>query len=318
MEAASSTTSAPVVDLKPKPNSTTDQKETAVQLDFDALKAKYDKIKSAYNALKKEESAALRKYRQESEIRAYAAELIKLQHYLETHAKRMIVVVEGRDAAGKGSVIRRLTRFMNQKHCRVVALGKPTEEQRTQWFFQKYISQFPRGGEVVVFDRSWYNRAMVEPVFNFCTEEEHQNFMRGVVGFEKDLVRQGTILIKLYLSVSKEEQAKRFEVRHNDPLEQWKLSEVDLQAQEMWEQFSEVKYEMLKRTHTSETPWTIVRSDHKHLARLNAIRVILNTVPYENRDTNLNYVPDKKVIRSGALELERLTQQRIKKGHFVN
>ncbi len=136
----------------------------------------------------------------------------------------MIIIFEGRDAAGKGGTIRRVTRYMNEKHYRVVALGKPTAEQRTQWFFQKYVAQFPRGGEIVLFDRSWYNRAMVEPALGFCTELEHKNFMRGVVGFEKDLARQGTVLLKLYFSVTKEEQARRFERRKTDPLRQWKLT----------------------------------------------------------------------------------------------
>ena len=162
----------------------------------------------------------------------------------------MIVLFEGRDAAGKGGTIRRVTRYMNEKHYRVVALGRPTEEQRSQWYFQRYVAQFPSGGEIVLFDRSWYNRAMVEPVFGFCTDEEYDHFMRGVTGFEKDLVRQGTVLVKLYFSVTKDEQARRFARRRDDPLRQWKLSEVDMQAQDRWDDFTERKYQMLKRTST--------------------------------------------------------------------
>ena len=242
---------------------------------------------------------------------------IRLQKYLEETGTRMIILFEGRDAAGKGGTIRRVTRYMNEKHYRVVALGKPTEEQRTQWFFQRYVSQLPRGGEVVLFDRSWYNRAMVEPVFGFCTKDDYKNFMRGVVGFEKDLSRNGIILIKLYFSVTKEEQARRFDRRKNDPLRQWKLSEVDLQAQERWDDFTNQKYEMLKRTHSTHSPWTIIRSDNKHLARLNAMRVILNAVPYD-RNTSLNFVPDHEIVVSGAREIELMEAQRMLSGKFVD
>ena len=187
----------------------------------------------------------LRRYRKlikrddrENELMPYQVELLRLQEHLERHDKRMIVLFEGRDAAGKGGTIRRVTRYMNEKHYRVVAMGKPTAEQLTQWYLQKYVAEFPRGGEMVLFDRSWYNRAMVEPVFGFCTDREYTDFMRGVVGFEKDLVRQGTIFVKLYFSVTKEEQQRRFDRRRDDPLRQWKLSEIDVQAQEHWDDFT--------------------------------------------------------------------------------
>ena len=259
----------------------------------------------------------LKKYEQEEELKPFQAELIRLQQYLEDHEKKMIILFEGRDAAGKGGTIRRVTRYMNEKHYRVVALGKPTEEQRTQWYFQKYISQFPRGGEIVLFDRSWYNRAMVERVFGFCNETEYEHFMYGVTGFERDLVRQGTILLKLYFSVTKEEQARRFERRKTDPLRQWKLSEVDLQAQERWDDFTNVKYEMLKRTHTIEAPWSVIRSNDKHLARLNAIKTILNSVPYPRLDPSLDFRSDSSVVISGSRELEKMEAQRIQSGHFI-
>jgi polyphosphate kinase 2 len=206
---------------------------------------------------------------------------------------------------------------MNEKHFRVVALGKPTENQRTQWFFQRYVTQFPRGGEVVLFDRSWYNRAVVEPIFGFCTPEEYNNFMRGVTGFEKDLVRQGTILVKLYFSVTREEQARRFERRKTDPLRQWKLSEVDLQAQERWDDFTNQKYEMLKKTHTTHAPWTVIRSNDKYLARINAMKVILNSVPYVRGDEEIDFVPDPDVVISGAREVEIMEAERLKKGRFT-
>ncbi len=260
---------------------------------------------------------ALRRYVREQTLKPYQAELIKMQQYLEESRTRMIILFEGRDAAGKGGTIRRVTRYMNEKHYRVVALGKPTEHERTQWFFQRYIQHFPRAGEVVLFDRSWYNRAMVEPVFGFCSEKDYKNFMRGVTGFEKDLVRQGTVLIKLYFSVTKDEQNRRFERRKADPLRQWKLSEVDVQAQERWDEFTNVKYEMLKRTHTTHAPWKIIRSNDKHKARLNAIKVILNSVPYERMDDSLDFVPDPDIVISGSRELEKMEAQRLRAGKFL-
>jgi polyphosphate kinase 2 len=254
----------------------------------------------------------------EKNLKPFQAELILMQKYLEQSQRRMIILFEGRDASGKGGTIRRVTRYMNEKHYRVVALGKPNDAARTQWFFQRYVEQFPRGGEVVLFDRSWYNRAMVEPVFGFCTPEEYQVFIKGVVGFERDLVRQGTIMVKLYFSVPKEEQARRFERRKNDVLRQWKLSEVDLQAQERWDDFTNQKYEMLKRTHSNHSPWTVIRSINKHEARLNAMRTILNSVPYERGNTEIDYVPNPDVVISGSREVEQMEAERIRRGKFTH
>ena len=268
-------------------------------------------------SLKRTTKKAVRRYRREEELKPFQAELLQVQRYLEEKQRRMIILFEGRDAAGKGGTIRRVTRYMNEKHYRIVALGKPTEEQKTQWYYQKYVSQFPRAGEIVLFDRSWYNRAMVERVFSFCTEKEYYDFMRGVVGFERDLVRQDTILVKLYFSVTKDEQARRFERRKTDPLRQWKLSEVDVQAQDRWDDFTNVKYEMLKRTHTIDSPWTVVRSNDKHLARLNAIKVVLNAVPYERLDTSLDFALDENVIVSGSRELEMMDVERVRSGKFA-
>lgn len=284
--------------------------------DVKALLADNQRLKAALEKRKLNEKKAMRRYRSEEELKPYQAELIRLQQHLEASRTRMIILFEGRDAAGKGGTIRRVTRYMNEKHYRVVALGKPTDHERSQWFFQKYVRQFPRGGEIVLFDRSWYNRAMVEPVFGFCTDMEYQNFMRGVGGFEKDLVRQGTVLIKLYFSVTKEEQARRFNRRKTDPLRQWKLSEVDVQAQERWEDFTNVKHEMLKQTHTTHAPWTIIRSNDKHLARLNAMRVILNSVRYSRLDPELDFVPDPRIVVSGSRELEMMEAQRLGSGKF--
>lgn len=282
------------------------------------LVAEHRQTQQALDELRRQERKARRRYREELELRPYQAELLKLQQHLERHNRRMIVLFEGRDAAGKGGTIRRVTRYMNEKHYRVVALGKPTEEQRSQWYFQRYVQQFPTGGEIVLFDRSWYNRAMVEPVFGFCTEVEYRNFMKGVVGFEKDLVRQGTILVKLYFSVSKAEQQRRFDRRRHDPLRQWKLSEVDVQAQEHWDEFTEMKYKMLKRTSTADAPWMVVRSEVKHRARLEATKVILDAVDYEDRADDLDFVPDPHVVSSGAKELEAMEAQRIRGGRFTD
>jgi len=257
------------------------------------------------------------KHMQEKELKPYQAELIKLQKHLDNTKQRMIILFEGRDAAGKGGTIRRVTRYMNEKHYRVIAMGKPTEHQLTQWYFQKYVAEFPRGGEIALFDRSWYNRAMVEPVFNFCTEQQYKDFMRGVVGFEKDLVRQGTLLVKLYFSVTKDIQKERFDSRTDDPLKQWKLSEVDVQAQERWDDFTKVKYEMLKRTHTSHAPWTLIRSADKHLCRLNALKVILNSVDYEGFNEELDYDMDDKIVVSGSREIDRMDRQLKKKGKYI-
>jgi len=278
----------------------------------------YRKLKKENRRLKKIKKKAVLRYKQEQELKPFQGELIKMQQYLEETNQRMIILFEGRDAAGKGGTIRRIVRYMNEKHYRVVALGKPSDVQKTQWYFQRYVEQFPRGGEVVIFDRSWYNRAMVEPVFKFCTPEEYESFMESVQLFEKVLVMEGTILIKIYLSITKEEQARRFEKRQRDPLRQWKLSEIDLQAQDKWDKFTEMKYKMLKATHTHYAPWVVIRSDNKHLTRLNAIKVILNRVDYPNRDPNLDFRVDDRMVISGAREIERMEEDLLIQGKFIS
>lgn len=287
------------------------------QVELDTLLQDYANLKQQQGSMDEEARKLLKKHQREQELIPYQAELIQMQRHLEKTGQRMIILFEGRDAAGKGGTIRRVTRYMNEKHYRVVALGKPSEVQKTQWYFQKYITQFPRGGEIVLFDRSWYNRAMVEPAFGFCSDEEYKNFMRGVTGFEKDLVRQGTILVKLYFSVTKEIQKQRFDRRKNDPLRKWKLSEVDVQAQDLWDEFTNLKYEMLDNTHSNKSPWVVIRSDNKHLCRLNAMKVILNAVNYEKVNTELDYVPDPEIVVSGSREIERMEAERIKKGKFT-
>jgi len=283
------------------------------EVDLELFIYAFQELKSS----KSIENKAKVKYFRAEGLKPYQAELIKLQKYLEKTNKKMIILFEGRDAAGKGGTIRRITRYMNEKHYRVVALGKPTKEQQSQWFYQKYVTQFPSAGEIVLFDRSWYNRAMVESVFGFCTKKEYEDFMRGVKGFEKDIIRQGTTLVKLYFSVTKKEQARRFDKRKTDPLRQWKLSEIDVQAQEKWDDFTNTKYEMLKQTHGHKNPWTVLRSVDKHKARLEAIKIILNSIDYDGRNEELDYTSDPAVVISGSREIEIMEAQQVKKGKFV-
>ena len=257
------------------------------------------------------------KHQQESSLRPYQAELIKLQEHLENTQQKMIILVEGRDAAGKGGSIRRITRYMNEKHYRVVALGKPSDVQTSQWYFQRYVEQFPRGGEIVLFDRSWYNRAMVEPIFGFCSQEQYSTFMKTVPQFEADLVEHGIIFHKIYFSVSKNEQAKRFKERETNQLKMWKLSEIDVQMQEKWDEFTEMKYQMLKQTHTHVSPWAVIRSNDKYLARMNAIKSILNKVDYEGRNMSLDYTVDNNIYYSGAHEIELMENQLRETGKFI-
>ncbi|WP_309496097.1 polyphosphate kinase 2 [Sulfurovum sp.] len=290
------------------------------QFEIDGNMVSLEELIEGYSESKAQKntgSKAVHKRKNEQALKPYQAELIKLQRHLEETNQKMIILFEGRDAAGKGGTIRRVTRYMNEKHYRIVALGKPTEEQKTQWFYQKYISHFPRGGEIVLFDRSWYNRAMVESVFGFCTQKEYDDFMKGVKGFEKDLTRQGIVLIKLYYSVTKDEQARRFERRKTDPLRQWKLSEIDVQAQDRWDDFTETKYNMLKQTHSHNAPWTVIRSNNKQQARIESLKVILNSINYQDRDKNLNYSLNPDIVISGAREIEIMEAQRTSGGKFI-
>jgi len=282
--------------------------------ELDALRSEVKRLdEERAVAIEERDKLALTRNK-DSLLHPYQIELLALQRHLEATKTPMIVVFEGRDASGKGGTIRRITRFMNEKRYRVVALGKPTPQQRTQWYFQRYVNHFPAGGEIILFDRSWYNRAIVEPVFGFCTKDEYRAFLRGVVGFEKDVVRQGTVLVKLYFSVDKTTQAKRFERRRNDPLRQWKLSEVDLQAQEYWDDFTDMKHRMLERTSTGTAPWTIIRSNSKPKARLNTMKVILNSIDYMGRNPDLNFKVDPEIVVSGAEELDRMDQERDRLG----
>jgi polyphosphate kinase 2 len=257
------------------------------------------------------------KYLEDLSLRPYQAELIKLQEHLENKKQKMIILIEGRDAAGKGGSIRRITRYMNEKHYRVVALGKPSNVQQSQWYFQRYVEQFPRGGEIVLFDRSWYNRAMVEPIFDFCTQQQYSTFMKTVPQFEEDLVEHGIIFHKIYFSVSKDVQASRFNERETNQLKKWKLSEIDVQMQEKWDEFTEMKYQMLKQTHSHTSQWSVIRSNEKHRAHLNAVKSILNKVDYEGRNMSLDYTVDPEIYYSGAREIELMENHLREKGKFI-
>ncbi|MDR2852209.1 MAG: polyphosphate kinase 2 [Burkholderiaceae bacterium] len=211
-------------------------------------------------------------------------ELLKLQAWVRETGKRMIILFEGRDAAGKGGTIKRFMEHLNPRGARVVALEKPSDTERSQWYFQRYVMHLPAAGEIVLFDRSWYNRAGVERVMGFCTNEEYHEFMREAPEFERHLVSSGITLIKFWFSVSREEQRRRFEERKLHPLKQWKLSPIDMASLDKWDQYTEAKEVMFAQTDTADSPWTVIRSDCKKRARLNAMRFVLHKVPYASRD----------------------------------
>ncbi len=276
------------------------------------------KVLKVLNKKDKEEivQAVLEKYYDAEELKPYQAELIKMQRHLELTGKKMVILFDGRDASGKGGTIRRVTRYMNEKRYHTVALGKPNEQQKTELHIKRYIEHFPHAGEIVLFDRSWYNRALVEPVMGFCTQNQYKRFLKKVISYEKNFLEDDgkTILIKIYFSVSKEEQARRFERRKNDPLRQWKLSEVDLQAQDLWDEFTEKKYILLQKTHSKKTPWYIIRSDDKHLARRETMKVILNSVKYRGRSRKLDFVLNPDIVIPGDKELKSMEKQLKKYG----
>jgi len=218
----------------------------------------------------------------EEELERLQVELVKLQEWIKHKGLKVVVVFEGRDAAGKGGVIKRITQRLNPRVCRVVALGTPTEKDKTQWYFQRYAASLPAAGEMVLFDRSWYNRAGVERVMGFCTELEYQEFLRSCPEFERMLVRSGTILVKYWFSVSNEEQERRFKQRIDDPVKRWKLSPMDLESRRRWVEYSKAKDMMFAHTDIKQAPWYVVDADDKRRARLNCIRHLLSMVPYED------------------------------------
>lgn len=222
---------------------------------------------------------ALRYEAYEREIEKLQVQLVQLQTWVINNQEKVVVLFEGRDAAGKGGAIRRVTHHLNPRYYRLVALPKPTEEENTQWYFQRYVSHLPIKGEMVFFDRSWYNRAVVEPVNGFCTEKQYKQFMSQVNEFESMLVDAGITLIKFYFSISKEEQARRFDEIKTNPLKRWKLSPVDDKAQELWDEYTKYKVEMFDKTNTKKCPWTIINANRKTEARIKAINHILKVIP---------------------------------------
>lgn len=240
----------------------------------------------------------------EKELKTLQIELLKMQNYIKEKGLKVMLIFEGRDAAGKGGTIKRITEHLNPRGARVVALDKPSDTEKTQWYFQRYTHHLPAAGEIVLFDRSWYNRAGVEPVMGFCTQEEHKEFLHEVPEYERMLVNSDIIMLKFYISVSKKEQAKRFNRRKSDPLKQYKLSPVDEKSQGMWDKYTIAKYSMLLASHTTHAPWTIIRSDNKKKARINTIRHILGHIEYPGKIKTKYLKPEKKILISGDQEIK--------------
>ncbi|NNE65815.1 MAG: polyphosphate kinase 2 [Pyrinomonadaceae bacterium] len=234
----------------------------------------------------------------ENELEKLQIELVKLQRWVQETNRRVAILFEGRDAAGKGGSIRRFVEHLNPRAMRIVALPKPTEEELGQWYFQRYVKTLPNRGELVFFDRSWYNRAVVEPVNGFCTDEEYQRYMRQVPEFEHMLYEDGIDLIKFWFSISKEEQLKRFESRKDNPLKQWKLSPIDAKAQELWDRYTHYKELMFSKTHTTYSPWIIVRANTKKTARLESMKHVLSSLDYKGNDNpTTSLVPDPNTVQ---------------------
>ncbi len=270
------------------------------------LKEKLDDLEEKIHKLRTKEGVkgllkqkkirkVLRDIAYEDELRKLQIELIKMQNWVYENKKRLMIIYEGRDAAGKGGAIKRFTMYLNPRKYRVVALPAPSDVEKGQFYFQRYFAQLPNPGEIAFFDRSWYNRAIVEPVFDFCTPEQYEKFMKEVPEIEHALIDDGIILIKFWFSISKETQQQRFHEREHNPLKQWKLSPVDKKAQQMWDKITYYKDEMFSRTHNSYSPWIIVDSNDKKTARLESIRYVLSQIPYDGKEeamVNLHPNPD--------------------------
>ncbi|DAB27931.1 MAG: polyphosphate kinase 2 [Sulfurimonas sp. RIFOXYD12_FULL_33_39] len=251
----------------------------------------------------------------EEELKKLQVELLKFQNHVKEAGLKVLIIFEGRDAAGKGGTIKRITEHLNPRGARIVALAKPSNQELTQWYFQRYVQHLPAAGEIVLFDRSWYNRAMVEPVMGFCTQRQHHKFLKDAPAFEKMIAEEDIKIFKFYFSVSKKEQAKRFQERENDPLKQYKLSPVDKESQRLWDEYTLAKFMMLSATHAEVAPWTIVKSDDKKKARLNAIKHILNFVDYPDKIKDSEIIVDKNIIvygRDEAIAMEKQFKFSIK------
>ena len=243
----------------------------------------------------------------ESQLRNLQIELVKLQSWIHAKNMRVAIIFEGRDAAGKGGAIKRFTEHLNPRSIRVVALSKPTDLEKQQWYFRRYINVMPNAGELVFFDRSWYNRAVVEPVMGFCNDGEYTQFMRQAPEFEHMLFEDGVVIIKLWFSISKNEQASRFLSRSKDPLKQWKLSPVDQKGQDLWDKYTYHKEQMFSQTHTSFSPWTIVKTNNKKIARLESIRHVLSRFEYDGKkEASTSTLPDPNVIMRFHRSISRI------------
>ena len=245
----------------------------------------------------------------ESELKQLQIELLKMQNSIKERGDKVLMIFEGRDAAGKGGTIKRITEHLNPRGARVVALDKPSDVEKTQWYFQRYVEYLPSAGEIVLFDRSYYNRAGVEPVMGFCSQEEHKEFLHEVPEFEKMLVNSNIKIFKFYFSVSKDEQKKRFDKRRTDPLKQYKLSPVDEKSQGLWDKYTIAKYSMLLASHTDHAPWTIIRSDNKKKARINCIKHILSHINYENKISKKKLKTDKSVHINANDEIQLMESE---------
>ena len=242
-------------------------------------------------------SKTLNKLRYEAELRKLQSEFVNLQKWIAEKQKRVAIIFEGRDAAGKGGSIKRFKEHLNPRTSRVVALTKPTEVEQGQWYFRRYIKELPNPGEIVFFDRSWYNRAVVEPVMGFCTKRQYKQFMVQVPEFEHLLYEDNLIMIKFWFSISKEEQKKRFDARLSNPLKRWKFSPVDMKGQEMWDKYTHYKELMFSKTHTNFSPWIIVKTNNKRRARLESMRYVLSQFDYEGKGASgISLLPDPNVI----------------------
>lgn len=232
------------------------------------------------------------------ELRNLQIELVKLQKWVQSEKKRLLIIFEGRDSAGKGGAIRRFTRFLNPRAMRVVSMPKPTEYEKGQWFFQRYIAELPSEGEIVFFDRSWYNRAVVEPVMKFCTNEEYESFLSQVPHIEEMLIADGILIFKLWFSIDNVEQKKRLLERNKNPLKQWKLSTIDMKAQKMWDEFTKYKERMFERTHKEYSPWVIIKGNNKKEARIESMRYVLSQISYSDKNlSEINFECNPDILQ---------------------
>ena len=269
------------------------------------------KTRAEFKELAKEKGISLTKHIRnndyEKQLKKLQGELVNLQHWIYENKLRVAVICEGRDAAGKGGSIKRFTEHLNPRAMRVVALSKPTEVEKGQWYFRRYIKELPNPGEIVFFDRSWYNRAVVEPVMGFCTDEQYNQFMVQVSEFEHMLYEDGVIVIKFWFSITKEEQSKRFASRLSNPLKKWKFSPVDKEGQRLWDEYTKYKELMFSKTHTDFSPWIVVKTNDKMQARLESMRYLISKLYFERKeDANPNLLPDPNVVAKYYRQLKQL------------